>query len=100
MTVYRTVVRQAEFEADLDALTGDMEIRRVDEFLMGAEWVLCRNPEAGSRVAEDPEVWMLPMYKLGEPVALYYTFTDNKIWFEGIASLDSDDTGYDDESEE
>lgn len=45
-------IRSLRFDGELKKLVGDMP--RVDEFVRGVEWVLCRNPEEGMLVAGAP----------------------------------------------
>ncbi len=55
-----------------------------DEFTEGAEWVLSRDAEYGTKIAKN--VWFLPISRssLGTYASLYYTFDDKKVYFLSI----------------
>ena len=80
----RQVIRQRSFERQLRELIEDA--READDFVEGAEFVLARDPEAGSPL--DDEIWFLPMAPIrGAQVALYYTFDDSTVRLLAIASV-------------
>jgi hypothetical protein len=63
----RQVIRERSFERQLRELVGDA--READDFVEGAEFVLGRDPEAGSPL--DNEIRFLPMAPIrGAQVAL------------------------------
>jgi hypothetical protein len=76
---YREIVKNPLFEQDLSKL--EFDAVRADEFTEGAEFVLSRNAEYGTRIARD--VWFLPMWRPGEgrSVNLYYTFDQDHVYF-------------------
>ena len=57
---------------------------RADEFTEGAEWVLSRDAEYGTKIAKN--VWFLPISRssLGLSASLYYTFDNDKVYFLSI----------------
>lgn len=80
----RQVIRERSFERELRALIRDA--READEFVEGAEFVLARDPEAGSPLGDG--LWFMPMAPIGkaEP-ALYYTFDDSTVTLLSIATV-------------
>lgn len=79
MDKFRTIVKNPLFEQDLSKL--EFDAVRADEFTEGAEFVLSRNPEYGTKITRD--VWFLPMWQPseGKRVNLYYTFDQDRIFF-------------------
>ncbi|MCH7989232.1 MAG: hypothetical protein IID46_08790 [Planctomycetes bacterium] len=79
----RKVIRHREFESQLDELSH--EYGRVDEFVRGIEWVLSRDPEAGTLVNRCPLTWFIPapdVYDL--PFGVSYTFNETHIYLLSI----------------
>jgi hypothetical protein len=78
----REIIKQAQFEDELRELESDPV--RADEFIEGAEFVLSRNPEYGTKVARD--VWFLPMWRqtLGHSVSLFYAYDPDRVFFLSI----------------
>jgi hypothetical protein len=76
---HREIVRNPGFEQDLTRLAFDAV--RADEFTEGAEYVLSRNPEYGTKIHRN--VWFLPMWRpsQGKSVNLYYTFDADHVYF-------------------
>jgi len=76
---YRSIVKNPRFEQDLSQL--EFDAVRADEFTEGAEFVLSRNPEYGTKITKD--VWFLPMWRPaeGRNVNLYYTFDQDHVYF-------------------
>jgi hypothetical protein len=67
----RTVIHESRFTRELKALEPKLE--RSEEFLDGIEWVLARNPGAGTRIRSSA-VWSLAAsFADGTPVIVYYT---------------------------
>jgi hypothetical protein len=78
MELRRSVVREQEFEEQLERLIPNAE--EADDFTLGAELVLALNPEIGSPVNE--WVWVLPMAPVrSEEVYLYYAFDEETVYF-------------------
>lgn len=79
MDKYREIVKNPLFEQDLSKL--EFDAVRADEFTEGAEFVLSRNPEYGTKIAKN--VWFLPMWRPGEgkSVNLYYAFDSDHVYF-------------------
>jgi hypothetical protein len=47
--------------------------------------VLARDPQIGTRIAPDSNVWVLAMAPIqGTDVALYYTFDESTVWLIAI----------------
>jgi hypothetical protein len=79
----REIVREHEFEEQLERLLVDME--EADDFTMGAEFVLAHDPLSGTPVNSDASIWMLPMCPVsGRQVSLYYTFDERTVTFLAI----------------
>jgi hypothetical protein len=80
MATYRSIRRDPDFDAQLSELIYD--VRRADEFIEAAEWVLSRNPYEGTRLSGGP-VWFLPMRSIpDQPSAvIYYAFNDDWVVF-------------------
>ena len=73
----RTVIRQPLFEQELLQLGFDAI--RADEFTEGAEWILSRFPDGGTRLAKN--VWFLPVGRPSLGLSLYYTYDQNNVYF-------------------
>ena len=73
----RTVVRQPLFEQERHQLGFDPI--RADEFTEGAEWVLSRYPDFGTRIAKN--VWFLPIGRPSLGLSLYYTYDEHRVYF-------------------
>ena len=66
------------------------EVGAADDFQRGAEWVLARNPEAGTQVSEF--VWFLPAaryWKEGDEASwstlvIYYGFDERRVYLFSI----------------
>jgi len=88
----REIVKNPRFEQDLAQL--EFDAVRADEFTEGAEFVLSRNPEYGTKIARD--VWFLPMWRPaeGKSVNLYYTFDGDRVYFLALtrASEEAEET--------
>lgn len=76
---YRSITRTARFESELAAIEPD--VRRSDEFLDGVEWVLCRRPEEGARVAPNSRIWYFTtnVSARGLELVLFYSFDDDRV---------------------
>lgn len=79
MATLREIVKEPLFEQELNQL--EFDPLRADEFTEGAEFVLSRNPEYGTKVGKG--VWFLPMWRPaeGKSVNLYYTFDSERVYF-------------------
>jgi hypothetical protein len=74
----RDVFWNGEFEAQLAGLIPDEE--EAGEFVAGAEDLLSRKPELGSRASDDGTVWSIPMTLLGErELWLLYSFDESRV---------------------
>lgn len=84
----REVIYTEKYEKELRAI--DSDVKRVDEFVRGVEWEICRFPETGKRKDESKNVWGKPINDLPDqpPVVLYYTFNDQYIWFLSIRKFE------------
>ena len=83
----RGVTYEPQFDDELVHLKDDFF--RADEFIQGAEWVLCRKPESGSRMSPDSQVWGLPVAAdCGFPsVMIFYTFDDRHVWIKARVAV-------------
>lgn len=83
----RTVIRESEFEEQLLALVGDLELG--DEFIAAAEHVLAHDPQSGLPATSDGSVWALPMSPVGgRRVTLFYSFDAETVHFLYIVAFD------------
>lgn len=78
---YRNIRKTQLFEEQIERLMGS--VRRADEFIEAAEWVLSRNPYEGAQVGPLASVWFLPMTAIPDQplIVLYYAFDDEYVWF-------------------
>lgn len=76
----RRVVQTTGFKRDFERLK--TEVSRLEDFVIGAEEILCRKPDIGRRTAHD-YILALPMTEVpGNPqVSLYYGYNDNEVIF-------------------
>ena len=72
---------EPHFERQLAAIQPDA--KGVDDFLCGAEWKICRNPDEGRQVASGSRVWAVAtvVTAVRTPVILYYTLDDDCVYF-------------------
>lgn len=93
VSIPREVIYFKSFEKELKAVVSDA--KRADEFLRGAEWIVCRNPRYGTQMAPDSPVWFLPIIDIpGHPsVILYYTFNDRFVGLLSIQTIDLSGVG-------
>jgi len=73
----RGVIREPRFEQEYEQLGFDAV--RADEFTEGAEWILSREPQFGTKVARN--VWFLSVGPASENLNLYYTFDERNVYF-------------------
>lgn len=60
----------------------DLELRvgRLQEFLRGVTAKLRRNPEFGTKIRENPDLWLVGMPDiLPEPLCISYTFDERRV---------------------
>jgi hypothetical protein len=57
---------------------------RADEFVDGVVKVLCRNPQAGTKIGE--RIWFIPM-AVGTH-GIYYTFDSDSIYLHSIKAIE------------
>ena len=83
----RTIIRSHQFEDELKKI--EKEAKRADEFVEGAEFVLCREPTIGTQIG-NTHVWFLPVAQSAtvSPVVLYYTFDDDRVIFLSITETE------------
>jgi len=74
---HRGIRKEPQFEQELLQLGFDPV--RADEFVEGAEWVLSRYPDAGTKIAKN--VWFLPIGRPSLGLSLYYTFDEDRVYF-------------------
>ena len=77
------IIEASRFRTELQQIV--QHAKRADEFINGAKWVLCRNPEAGKRIGTS-HVWFFAMEEIPGilPVVLYYTFDEDSVIFLSI----------------
>jgi hypothetical protein len=75
----RDVFRQPGFDQDLLRLGFDAV--RADEFTEGAEWILSRYPDFGTKLAQNLNVWFLPIGRPSQGLSLYYTYDEDRVYF-------------------
>ncbi len=76
----RDVRREPQFEEEMAAI--EPSVRRADEFLHGAEWLLARDPARCGRPVEfDSSVWRMVTDDSAnmDPLVIYYTFDDDAV---------------------
>ena len=79
----RTVVEQPQFRKELRRLKRSQ--KRADEFTLGLQFVLARNPECGMKIG-DTDVWAIAMNEFvpGDPTVVFYTFNDQNVFLLSI----------------
>lgn len=80
---HRTIVHDLLFGELLAEIERDE--KRLDEFVSGIEWVLCRKPEIGHKVTDN--VWFIPAFPakwMKHDYNVYYTFTDDTVYLLSI----------------
>ena len=83
----RAIVREHEFDEQLEALLVNME--EADEFTAVAEDLLSRDPLTGVPASRDGSVWYLAMPLVrGRRVSLFYAFDDATVTFLSILAYD------------
>jgi hypothetical protein len=75
----RTLIIPDSLLATATAL--ENEIRRTDEFLEGARWVLEREAEQGRQVSQDPPIYVLSMEAAADRprLSVFYTIAYDKV---------------------
>jgi hypothetical protein len=81
---HRTIIHTPKYVEELATFLPN--VRRADDFIEGSEWVLSRLPDIGTQLTPTSEVWFLPMDENPDlpSLVLYYTFTDDLVWFLSI----------------
>ena len=84
----RSIVREHEFEEQLDALVCNAE--EADDYVNAAEYILSEDPNLGVLAhAGPPEIWKLGLPPVRDrAVQLFYTFNDNVVIFLYIVAYD------------
>lgn len=84
----REVINTDQFERELLALESD--VRRADEFIRGAQDLICRYPEKGKHKDTLKNIWAWRMTEFpNHPhVVLYYTFNEYFIWMLSIKKFE------------
>ena len=78
----RTIIYDPRFDQDFRRISPD--VKRADEFLMGAEQILSRTPERGCRL-EDSNVWFISGHTVD--LALYYTFDADHVYMLSVEKV-------------
>ncbi len=86
----RTIIEEKRFKDELRNI--EPNARRADEFIDGAKWILCRNPEAGTRLSDNPPIYFLPIADIQSlpRLVLYYTFNSNHVVFLSLQQSESE----------
>jgi hypothetical protein len=83
----REIIEEAQFRDELSEFENDPA--RADEFIEGAKMLLSRAPDMGTKIGR--RVWYLPMRGFTQnPLILYYTFDENRVFFLSLQSADTD----------
>jgi hypothetical protein len=79
----REIIEEHRFADELAQIIDD--VRRADEFIDGAKWLLSRAPKSGTQIGSS-NVWFLPMKEVPAimPVIMYYTFDEHFVNFLSI----------------
>lgn len=91
----RDIIYSDRFQQELAEI--EPNVKRTDEFLRGAEWLLARSPEAGNPISRNSSVWHLPRVDIPglPPLAIYYTFSDRAVYMMSIRVSELVDEGED-----
>jgi len=82
MANLRTIIRNHRFAQELEAIESDIE--RADEFMIGVENVLSREPNSGHRLGES-HVYYIPGWTVD--LNVYYTFNDDEVFLLSICKM-------------
>ena len=82
MASLRTVIRNNRFEQELEAIEPD--VKRADDFMIGVENVLAREPNCGHRLGES-HVYFIPGWTVD--LNVYYTFNDDEVFLLSICKM-------------
>jgi hypothetical protein len=83
MANLRTIIKNPRFEAEL--LQIEPNIQRADAFIEGVEWLLCREPQIGTRLGHS-HVYFVPGWTID--LNVYYTFNDDEVFFLSICRME------------
>jgi hypothetical protein len=85
--IYKVIKNLAPFTTHLKRLTG--RVKRLDEFLIGAEEILSRKPNSG-KPTKNPYIFALKMQELSgnPPITLFYSHTQTEVYFLMLKSGD------------
>ena len=80
----RDATYNPQFDAELAELVADA--RCADEFVRGAEWVLCQDPTQGHPLLPGSCIWVLSMVEANRSpsLELHYVFDDHCVTFLAI----------------
>lgn len=79
----RTIRREPRFAQELAAIEPDIE--KADEFMEGAEIILCREPTYGHRLGNS-DVYFIPGWSVD--LNVYYTFNDDEVFLISICRME------------
>jgi hypothetical protein len=85
---YKVTKNLAPFTTHVKRLTG--RVKRLDEFLKGAEEILSRKPNSG-KSTKNPYIFALKMKELsGNPrITLFYSYSTTEVYFLMLKSGDN-----------
>ena len=85
--IYKVTKNLAPFTTHVKRLTG--RVKRLDEFLAGAEEILTRKPNSG-KPTKNPYIFALKMQELSgnPPLTLFYSYSASEIFFLMLRSGD------------
>ena len=88
----REIIEEHRFSSGLQDLVPNS--RRADEFVEGAKWTLCRDPEQGTQVRPGSPVWAIPVneYAPGvQNVVIYYAFDSERLHLLSIEEVNDEE---------
>ena len=84
----RSVIYEPRFDQQLRQLLPNFE--RTDQFVSGVEWVLARDPQVGTRIA-NTDVWFIPAVDIfPQALVIFYTFSKTKVYLMHLGVVDPD----------
>ncbi len=86
----RELVENPKFRDSRQKIEPDA--KRMDEALRGVTFTLARKPEFG-QPTDKPGIWAMPTFPWpgSKPLAIYYSFTPDKVFLEDIIITDAPD---------
>jgi hypothetical protein len=82
MSKIREIIKEPRFEQEMAAI--EPNVKRADEFLEGAETLLCREPQIGHRLGNS-HVYFIPGWTID--LNIYYTFNEDYVFLLSICRM-------------